>query len=377
MAGIYIHIPFCASRCIYCGFYSSTLSRYKQAYINAVCKEMTLRRNESPYWQSDIHTIYLGGGTPSQLSFEQLELLFTSLKGTYNIDSNAEITIECNPDDVTPTFVNQLRQLPVNRISMGAQSFNDHLLKFIHRRHNGEQIMRAVDLLKQGGYQNISIDLMFGFPGETIQQWVYDVQQAIALQIHHISAYSLMYEEGTPLYNMLQQQKIKPISDDLSLEMFKYLVSELTQHGFVHYEISNFAKPGFQSKHNSSYWNGTPYLGLGAAAHSYSIEQRQWNVNDIKQYIDSIENNRVPCTVEPLDLNTRYDDLITTALRTREGINLKQMREAFGTELYNYLINQSKKYIGSGLLQIANGCLSLTETGVYISDGIMSDLMHV
>lgn len=367
MAGLYIHIPFCTSRCLYCGFYSTTLSPLRQRYVEALCREMQLR----PLTSGQIETVYLGGGTPSTLSREQLELLFHHIYKVYPIAPNAEVTIECNPDDVcSPHF-----SLPasVNRVSMGAQTFNDGRLHFIRRRHSALQVDEAVNRLRAMGIGNVSIDLMFGFPGETIDEWQNDIDHALALQVEHISAYSLMYEEGTPLYRMLDEGAIEEIDEELSLNMYDTLTDRLTAAGYEHYEISNFAQPGFRSRHNSSYWHDVPYIGIGAAAHSYDRQTRQWNVPNLEAYLSAIEEGRIPCEVETIDEATRYDDLVTTALRTREGINVHTLTPPYR----EHLLRQAQPYIDRGLLDMEQGRLHLTRQGIYVSDSIMADLMYV
>ena len=391
MAGIYIHIPFCESRCIYCDFYSTTSLKWKDDYIDALCKEMELRPAIQALGDNyPIETIYLGGGTPSQLSDGHLQQIFTKLKETYGdlFSKNMEITMECNPDDVTPDFCKTLGKLPVNRVSMGAQTFSDQRLQFLRRRHNTTEVKEAVSLLRKTGIENISIDLMFGFPKENIEDWKYDILQALQLGVEHISAYSLMYEEGTPLYKMLEHGKIEEIDEELSRNMYDTLVDMLTISGYEHYEISNFAKPGYCSRHNSSYWNETPYIGLGAAAHSYRRARNQsgkmevtrsWNINNIQQYINSIHQGILPSEKENLDLTTRYNDLITTALRTSDGIDLKKTEKEFGKSYLEKLLHEANSKIQRGLMKIdkQNDRLSLTREGIYISDDIMGDFMIV
>lgn len=391
MAGIYIHIPFCESRCIYCDFYSTTSLKWKDDYVDALCKEMELRPAIQALGDNyPIETIYLGGGTPSQLSNGHLQQIFTKLKETYGdlFSKNMEITMECNPDDVTPDFCKTLGKLPVNRVSMGAQTFSDQRLQFLRRRHNTTEVKEAVSLLRKTGIENISIDLMFGFPKENIEDWKYDILQALQLGVEHISAYSLMYEEGTPLYKMLEQGKIEEIDEELSRNMYDTLVDMLTISGYEHYEISNFAKPGYCSRHNSSYWNETPYIGLGAAAHSYRRASNQsgkmevtrsWNINNIQQYINSIHQAILPSEKENLDLTTRYNDLITTALRTSNGIDLKKTEKEFGKSYLEKLLHEANSKIQRGLMKIDNKNyrLSLTREGIYISDDIMGDFMIV
>lgn len=374
MAGIYIHIPFCKSRCIYCGFYSTTLLDLRKKYINAVCREMELRKN---YIREPFSTIYLGGGTPSLLDEAELTKLFLYINNVYDVDRNAEITMECNPDDITPKFTNMLSRLPINRVSMGAQTFADSRLRLLHRRHNSDEVKHAVKLLREAGIKNISIDLMFGFPDESLSQWKEDISAALALNVEHISAYSLMYEEDTPLWKMLDTGKVKEIDEELSLTMFKELVCQLTDAGYEHYEISNFARPGYRSRHNSSYWHQVPYIGLGAAAHSFDLNSRQWNVADLKLYIEEINNGIIPMEREELDNDTTFNDIITTALRTSDGIDLNAMETRLGKRYRNTLISAAGKHLEQGLLEIRHDRLRLTSEGIFISDMVMSDLMIV
>lgn len=374
MAGIYIHIPFCKSRCIYCGFYSTTLLDLRKKYINAVCREMELRKN---YIREPFSTIYLGGGTPSLLDEAELTKLFLYINNVYDVDRNAEITMECNPDDITPKFTNMLSRLPINRVSMGAQTFADSRLRLLHRRHNSDEVKHAVKLLREAGIKNISIDLMFGFPDESLSQWKEDISAALALNVEHISAYSLMYEEDTPLWKMLDTGKVKEIDEELSLTMFKELVCQLTDAGYEHYEISNFARPGYRSRHNSSYWHQVPYIGLGAAAHSFALNSRQWNVADLKLYIEEINNGIIPMEREELDNDTTFNDIITTALRTSDGIDLNALETRLGKRYRNTLISAAGKHLEQGLLEIRHDRLRLTSEGIFISDMVMSDLMIV
>lgn len=374
MAGIYIHIPFCKSRCIYCGFYSTTLLDLRKKYINAVCREMELRKN---YIREPFSTIYLGGGTPSLLDEAELTKLFLYINNVYDVDRNAEITMECNPDDITPEFTNMLSRLPINRVSMGAQTFADSRLRLLHRRHSSDEVKHAVKLLREAGIKNISIDLMFGFPDESLSQWKEDISAALALNVEHISAYSLMYEEDTPLWKMLDTGKVKEIDEELSLTMFKELVCQLTDAGYEHYEISNFARPGYRSRHNSSYWHQVPYIGLGAAAHSFDLNSRQWNVANLKLYIEEINNGIIPMEREELDNDTTFNDIITTALRTSDGIDLNAMETRLGKRYRNTLISAAGKHIEQGLLEIRHDRLRLTSEGIFISDMVMSDLMIV
>ena len=374
MAGIYIHIPFCRSRCTYCGFYSTTGLDLRQRYVDAVCWELSIRGTEAS-------TIYLGGGTPSQLTIQQLRQIFEALYIYNKVEKDTEVTIEVNPDDITEEFAKALTTLPVNRISMGIQTFDDQRLRFLRRRHNSDQAVNAVKTLRHAGFQNISIDLMYGFPDETLDEWMSDLSQAIALNVEHISTYCLMIEEDTPLYQQFQQGHIVEPNEELERQMYEVLIDQLQAAGYEHYEISNFARTGYRSRHNSSYWTGIPYIGIGAAAHSYDLKSRSWNVADIHQYIEGMERGERVYEEEVLDDDTRYNDTITVALRTKEGINLSQLTK----EYHDYLIKNARRYIDDGLLELKDvgdsssqtPHLRLTRRGLFVSDMVMSDLMMV
>ncbi len=374
MSGIYVHIPFCKSRCIYCGFYSTTMMNMRDKYVEALCKEMELRKD---YIREPYSTIYIGGGTPSALTGEQLEKIFNNIFDKFPIEDDVEITIECNPDDITPEFAEFLKTMPVNRISMGIQTFSERRLRFLHRRHNVEEVRDAVRYLRRAGVRNISIDLMFGFPDETLKEWQNDIAEALKLDVEHISAYSLMYEEGTVLGNMLEKGDVKEVSDELSLAMYDELTDRLTSSGYEHYEISNFAKKGYRSRHNSSYWKQVPYIGIGAAAHSYNISSRQWNVSNLGKYIEEISKGSIPMEREELDENTKVNDLITTALRTCEGIDLKMVEIQYGEKYKEHILRCAKRHIETRELEINGDYVRLTRKGIYVSNTIMSDLMIV
>ncbi len=370
-AGLYVHIPFCASRCIYCGFYSTTSLSLRQRYVDALCREMRML----PF-KPRVSTIYLGGGTPSQLTHEELCQLFSYIYNVYDVSPDAEVTMECNPDDIGEGM---FKDLPVNRVSMGAQTFSDERLRFLRRRHTSKQVDKAVDMLRKDGIDNISIDLMFGFPGETLDDWNHDVAHAISLNPEHISAYGLMFEEGTPLYRMLEEGKVREIDEELSLRMYSGLVDSLEAAGYEHYEISNFARLDcgaankWRSRHNSSYWHDIPYIGLGAGAHSYYEMTRHWNPDNIIMYMDAIEKGGLPYEEEKIDSDTHYDDIITTALRTREGICLDKLDNGHR----DFLLDNAKQYVDRGLLALEDRHLHLTREGINVSNRIMSDLMDV
>ena len=379
MAGIYIHIPFCASRCIYCAFYSTTSLDLRQRYVDAVCRETGDRSQEI-----GVKSIYLGGGTPSQLTIPQLHQIFDALYKYNKVSEDAEVTIEVNPDDVTADFVEGLRTLPINRVSMGAQTFDDERLRFLHRRHTAAQVAEAVQRLRAAGIRNISIDLMYGFPGETLTDWEHDIEAALALNVEHLSAYCLTIEEGTPLHKIMKRYnedghtgdspQCVPLPDEeTEREMYYTLKDRLEAAGFEHYEISNFAKPGFRSRHNSSYWNGTPYLGLGASAHSYDGNTRSWNIADIQHYIEGMERGERLFDSEAIEGDTRYNDMVTVAMRTREGLDLTQLSEKHR----DYCLKNARHFIDNGLLKTNDNHLSLTRKGLFISDMILAELVKI
>lgn len=375
MAGIYIHIPFCKRRCIYCDFFSTTRSEKKSAYVHALCRELEMRKD---YLEGeDIETIYFGGGTPSQLSKEELEEIFTYIYKVYHIRPNAETTLEANPDDLTPEYVEMLRQFPINRISMGIQTFQKETLKLLHRRHTARQAIEAFQRCREAGFHNISIDLMYGLPGETLETWKQDLQQAIALHPEHISAYHLIYEEGTALWNLKEQHRVEEADEELSLTLFSTLIDALTQAGYQHYEISNFCLPEFHSRHNSSYWTGKKYLGCGPSSHSYNGNSRQWNVASLDHYIEGITSGKPDYEIEELDIYTRYNDFVITSIRTCWGMSLSHLRSEYGEELYRYCLRMASPHLDEGVLEIHEDVLKLTRKGIFISDGIMSDLLFV
>ena len=375
MAGIYIHIPFCKRRCIYCDFFSTTQSEKKSAYVRALCRELEMRRD---YVEGEeIETIYLGGGTPSQLTEEELKAIFSSIYHIYKVKEDAEITLEANPDDLTPEYVAVLRQLPINRISMGIQTFQEETLKLLHRRHTAVQAIEAFRRCREAGFRNISIDLMYGLPGETLETWMQDLRQAINLRPEHISAYHLIYEEDTALWRLREQHCVEEADEDLSVSLFTTLIDRLSEAGYQHYEISNFCLPGLHSRHNSSYWTSKKYLGCGPSAHSFNGVSRQWNVASLEGYIKGVEEGELDYEVEELDLYTRYNDYVLTSIRTCWGMSLSKLRSEFGEELYRYCMRMAKPHVDQGVLENSEGVLRLTRKGIFVSDGIMSDLMWV
>ena len=375
MAGIYLHIPFCKKRCIYCDFFSTTRKEQKTAYIRALCHELTNRKD---YLKGEpIETIYLGGGTPSQLAKEDFEAIFSHIYKVYKVTPNAKITLEANPDDLTSEYISMLRTFPFNRISMGIQTFQETTLKQLQRRHTADQAIRAFQGCRTAGFQNISIDLMYGLPGETLTSWKKDLKQALSLHPEHISAYHLIYEEGTPLWKLREQHKVEEADEDLSVSLFGTLIDELTTAGYEHYEISNFCKPGMYSRHNTSYWQGIPYLGCGPSAHSFDGDSREWNVASLNQYLSSVEQGQRLHETEQLDTRTRYNEYIITGLRTMWGISTEELKSKFGDRLWEYCSEQAKPYLENGKLKLHNDRLKLTKEGIFVSDGIMSDLLEI
>ena len=388
MAGLYIHIPFCKSRCSYCAFYSTTLLELRQRYVNALCKELDSI-------ECKLNTIYLGGGTPSQLSPAQLEQLFSHIAKVYPLPTlqegarggSPEVTIECNPDDITVPYATVLSQLPINRVSMGAQTFNDERLRFLNRRHTSAQVPLAVERLRQVGITNISIDLMYGFPDETLADWEQDIDAVLSLGVPHISAYCLMLEEGTPLYETLKNknERLNMGSEELERQMYELLMDKLEAAGYEHYEISNWSltpRPlqgerelkSYRSQHNSNYWKDVPYIGIGAAAHSYTGKKRSWNVADLREYIRRMENDESPMEdYELIEGWTRYNDRITVALRTCEGLDLNTLPD----EQRSYCMNNARRFLDDGLLREKDHHLLLTRKGLFVSDMVMSELMKV
>lgn len=375
MAGLYIHVPFCAKRCLYCDFFSNTEMKYKEPYVTALIRELEIRKDY--IGNEPLETIYFGGGTPSQLQATDFERIFDAIQRLFDTSGCKEVTLEANPDDMTPEYVAGLRRFPFNRISMGVQSFKAEDLRFLNRRHDREQALRAVELCKENDLANISIDLIYGLPGQTLKEWESNLDMAIRLDIPHISAYHLIYEEGTALYKLKEAGKISPVEEEVSVSLFTSLIDRLTANGYLHYEISNFARPGMISRHNSSYWTGKKYLGTGPSAHSYNGESRQWNVSSLPAYIRGIESGSPEIEVEELDINTRYNDFIITGLRTMWGVNLTKIQGQFGNDKLIYCQKQAAPYLKQGLLIEKDATLTLSRNGIFISDSIMSDLLWV
>ena len=371
MAGIYFHIPFCKTRCIYCDFFSATEVEGGKVdeYVETICQELCERK---AYLNGhSVETIYFGGGTPSQLSAAHFEKIFRTLAEiNISLTASQEITLEANPDDITPEYLDSLKKLPFNRISLGIQSLNGEELRFLKRRHDAQSALRAVGLCQEHGFENISIDLMYGLPNQTIESWESTIRQAIALNVQHISAYHLIYEENTPLFDLVQQGSIQTVDEELSVAMFETLIDQLTDAGFEHYEISNFAQPGYPSRHNSAYWNGTPYLGIGASAHSYNGVSRQWN-----KRVQGAGYRAQGVETEILDEKAIFNDFIITRLRATKGIDLEELQHLFGKEKKVHCLQQAEKFLSNQCLEFANNHLRLTQKGIFVSDGIMAELL--
>lgn len=375
MAGLYIHIPFCASRCVYCDFFSSTDFSFKRGYIDAVCRELELRIHELR--DEPVFTVYLGGGTPSSLSPSERGRLFRTLSTVVDWSICKEVTLEVNPDDVTPLFISQLKDTPVNRLSMGIQSFDDSDLVFLRRRHTAHAAMEAVDNCLCAGYENISIDLIYGLPGQTVERWTNNLRQAVTLNVPHISAYNLIYEEGTALWRMREKGLVKECEEEESLQMFETLIDVLGFSGYEHYEISNFARSGRYALHNTSYWKGVPYLGLGAAAHSYDGKSRRINPSSLSEYMEALQTGHVAYMEEKETVDSLYNEYILTSLRTCWGLNLKKLEDDFGTERMQCCLEQALPHIRAGRLVVTDDVMRITRKGLFTSDDVMSDLFWV
>lgn len=375
MAGIYVHIPFCASRCTYCDFFSTlSLGESGEDYVRAVVAEAALRRDELQ--GEPVKTLYLGGGTPSQLSASLLEALVHGIDKAIPLADVEEFTIEANPDDVTPQWCAALLPLGVNRVSMGVQSFEDDILRLIGRRHTAGQAIEAVGLLREAGIDKISIDLIYGLPGQTCTSWTESVEHAIALQPQHISAYGLTYEPGTRLWLQRERGEVTEVPEQQCLDMYRILTEKMRAAGYVHYEISNFAKPGHHSRHNSSYWDETPYLGLGAGAHSYDGAERRYNPNNLREYIDKIQAGELAYEQEKLSWRERYDERVMLGLRTARGVDADRLRHDFGDAAYRHFLDVAGRHIGQGHLnRVGESRYVLTEDGIMLSDAIICDLM--
>ncbi|WP_432671850.1 radical SAM family heme chaperone HemW [Flavobacterium sp. SM2513] len=373
MAGIYIHIPFCKQACHYCDFHFSTSMKKKDDMVLALAKEIQLQKHEIA---EKVETIYFGGGTPSVLTNAEIEFLIKEVYQNFEVIDNPEITLEANPDDLSEERIIALSKTPINRLSIGIQSFFEADLKLMNRAHNSEEAKKSLEIAAIY-FDNISVDLIYGIPGLTNAMWKQNIETALSFGIPHISSYALTVEPKTALHKLIQTGKIVAPKDDVAQEHFEILVHTLTDGGFIHYELSNFGKPGYFSQNNSSYWLGKKYLGIGPSAHSFDGKSRSWNVSNNMLYLKSILDNKVPQEVEILTEQDRYNEYVMTGLRTIWGISLERIESDFGEKYLHYLLKQADKFLKDELLAIEEGVLTATAKGKFLVDGIASDLFII
>ena len=371
MSGIYIHIPFCKQACHYCDFHFSTSMKKKDEMVLALAKEIELRKGESQY--EIIETIYFGGGTPSVLTIDDIQFLINSVYEHYHVVENPEITLEANPDDLDNEIIIQYANSPINRLSIGVQSFFEDDLELMNRAHNSEEAKKCLEFATQH-FDNISIDLIYGMPNMSNEKWLQNIETALSFNIPHISSYALTVEPKTALHKMIKSGAIPTLDDDLAQQHFHILIDKLQENGFVHYELSNFGKPDYFSKNNTAYWLGKKYIGIGPSAHSYNSESRSWNIANNSLYLKAIAENKLPSETEILSKTDQYNEYIMTGLRTIWGVSLERIETEFGTKYLDYLHQQVEKYISDHLLEIENNVLKTTKKGKFLSDGIASDL---
>ncbi|MEQ9591692.1 MAG: radical SAM family heme chaperone HemW [Cyclobacteriaceae bacterium] len=377
MAGIYIHIPFCKQACHYCDFHFSTNTSKVSEMVGAIQTELRLQRAYFANSNSRIDTIYFGGGTPSLLSLGQLESILKTIRDYFIVDDSCEITLEANPDDMAAIYVSGLKQVGVNRLSIGIQSFSDEILKFINRAHDTRTAHQSIEVARNAGFDNVSIDLIYAIPGLSAELWHEHLETAIMYRPEHISAYSLTLEPRTVFGNWLSKNKLKEVDENLSAQQFELLMTILEEAGYQHYEISNFCKPGYISRHNSSYWNLEPYLGVGPSAHSFNFYSRQFNIRNNAKYLKEISQGIVPCEVEILSTENKINEFLLTQLRTAIGCDTARLNE-----LYHYdILEEQKHYVEEltqkGLLLLEGDTLKLTSRGKLLADKIASDLFVV
>ena len=378
MSGIYIHIPFCKQACHYCDFHFSTSMKKKEEMVLALAKELQLRKDE---FQFDaeipcIETIYFGGGTPSVLTVNEIQLLIDTVRQNYSVSQYPEITLEANPDDLSEENLSAFAAIGINRLSIGIQSFFEEDLKLMHRAHDSVQAKKCLELATRY-FDNISLDLIYGIPGMTNERWRQNIETALSFGIPHISSYALTVEPKTALNKLIQTGKVDAPKDEVAQEHFMILVETLEANGLVHYELSNFGKENYFSRNNSAYWLGKKYLGIGPSAHSYDGVSRSWNVANNALYLKAIQKGELPREVELLSQEDLYNEYIMTGLRTIWGVSLIRIEQEFGTDYLNYLKQQSQKFIHDGLLIITDGILKPTLKGKFLTDGIASDLFYL
>jgi oxygen-independent coproporphyrinogen-3 oxidase len=370
MSGIYIHIPFCKKACHYCNFHFSTQIEHINDFVEALLKEMTLQQN---YLHQPIETIYFGGGTPSLLNEAQLHKILKAIEVNFGISANIELTLEANPDDINIEKTKMWSDQGINRLSIGIQSFQQEALNWMNRAHNTNQSHQSIENAIEAGIHNLSIDLIYGTPHLTNEALINDIEILNNYQIPHVSCYALTVEDKTVLYHLIKDKKIEDVDTNKQAEHFEIIVEQLGKIGFEHYEISNFAKPGHQSKHNSNYWKGIPYLGLGPSAHSYNIESRQWNIANNHLYIENINKGTIPFEVENLETPTRFNEYIMISLRLLEGVNFQEIEDRFGAAYLAHTINIKDQLNNLGQLQNTQKGFCIAKEARFLSDGIASD----
>jgi oxygen-independent coproporphyrinogen-3 oxidase len=371
MSGIYIHIPFCKQACHYCDFHFSTSMKKKEEMVLALVKELEFRKDE--FQNEVVETIYFGGGTPSVLSINDLQFLIDAVYQNYQVVEKPEITLEANPDDLDEETIIQYANSPINRLSIGVQSFFDDDLQLMNRAHNSEEAKKCLAVATQH-FDNISIDLIYGMPNMSTEKWLKNIETALSFTIPHISSYALTVEPKTALHKMIKSGTISTLDDDLAQQHFHILIDKLQENGFVHYELSNFGKPNYFSKNNSAYWLGKKYIGIGPSAHSFNGKSRSWNVSNNSLYLKAIAENKLPSETEILSKTDQYNEYIMTGLRTIWGVSLDKIETEFGSSYLEYLYQQAEKYISDNLLTVENNILKTTKKGKFLSDGIASDL---
>ena len=375
MAGIYLHIPFCKQACNYCDFHFSTSMKMKVDFVQAIIQEIELRKDV--FANEFISSVYFGGGTPSLLSKQDLDKIFEKLYMSFKIDADAEITLESNPDDLTFEKIQQLKDSPVNRLSIGVQSFRDEDLKFMNRAHTAIEALNSIKMAQDEGFQNITIDLIYGTPGMSNEDWKYNLRKSFALNLPHISSYALTVEEKTPLYYQILKKNIGPVDEQQSADQFKILMDEMLRNGYEQYEISNFCKGNSYSKHNSSYWKKDHYLGLGPSAHSYFGNLRMWNISNNVKYVKSLSTSKLPLVQESLSTQEKYNEYVMTSLRTKWGCSLIEIEKDYSKSYLNYFKAQIKSYEMNGCIVENKGVYTLSEKGKLIADLITSDLFFI
>lgn len=373
MSGLYIHIPYCAKLCYYCDFHFSLNLKTRKDFVDAVCKELQLRKD---FFSTPIETIYFGGGTPSLLTDEEIGQIVSTIHETFQIQPDAEFSFECNPDDLTASYCESLLKQGVNRLSIGIQSFFDDDLQLLNRRHSAKTAQNAVKTAQGIGFQNITVDLIYGLPNMTMERWKKNLDEVAKLNVQHLSAYSLMVEEHTALHKFVRTGKFILPSEESVLEQFNYLIDWAKANDFEQYEISNFAKNGTYSKHNTSYWTGKPYLGVGPSAHSFDGEKRFWNIAHNAKYIESLRNSVIPCETEILSVRDKYNELIMTGLRTKQGVNESVIAQKFPPKYAQDFLTCKSKFLKQSLLQGNGSFVSLTRKGIMVSDMIMSEFFE-